>query len=235
MAAHEVEGAAGKQADGTAKTSEAKAVVCFTADGRDPKTGEPRRKDKGGGADGVSRASDFAARLEQFRYRNALFKAEELVVLSDGAPWIRTTCEEILAGPDMTFILDLFHALEKAADAVRDVTPDESERTACMDWIREQLNAGQVAQVIAILEPHRRRLETNADRMRCDLYRARGLPVGSGVVESACEHIVGNRFKKAGCRWSKAGANALLAIRCCLENMRWPDFLEWRACRAAAA
>ena len=78
MAAREVEGVAGKQADGTAKTSEAKTVVCFTADGRDPKTGEPR-KDKGSGAagvridsaqaaDGVSRASDFAARLEQFGY-----------------------------------------------------------------------------------------------------------------------------------------------------------------------
>ena len=203
------------------------------------------RIDSAQAADGVSRASDFAVRLEQFGYRNALFKAEELVVLSDGAPWIRTACEEILAGPDMTFILDLFHALEKAADAVQDLTADEGERTACLDWIRERLNAGQVAQVIAALEPHRHRseavaafiryCETNADRMRCDLYRARGLPVGSGVVESACKHIVGNRFKKAGCRWSKAGANALLAVRCCLENMRWPDFLEWRICRAAAA
>ncbi len=256
MAAREVEGVAGKQADGTAKTSEAKTVICSAADGRDPKTGEPR-KDRNSGAagvridsaqaaDGVSRTSDFAARLEQFGYRNALFKAEELVVLSDGAPWIRTVCEETLAGPEMTFILDLFHALDcAAAAAVRDAAPDEGGRAACMDWIREQPDAGQVAQVIAILEPHRRRseavaaciryYEANADRMRCDLYRMRGLPVGSGVVESACKQIVGNRFKKAGCHWSKAGANALLAIRCCLENMRWPDFLEWKACRAAAA
>ena len=121
------------------------------------------------------------------------------VVLSDGVPWIRTACEETLAGPEMTFILDLFHALEYAAAAVRDVTPDEGERTACMDWIREQLNAGQVTQVIAILEPHRRRSEAvaacirtykaNAGRMQCDLYRTRGLPVGSGVVESACKKM----------------------------------------------
>ena len=114
-----------------------------------------------------------------------------------------------------------------------------------MDWIREQLDARQVAQVIAILEPRRRRseavaaciryCEATADRMRCDLYRTHGLPIGSDVVESACKHIVGNRFNKAGCSWSKVGANALLAIRCCLANMRWPDFLEWRACRAAAA
>ncbi len=151
MAAREVEGVAGKQADGAAKTSEAKAVVCSAADGRDPKTGEPR-KDRNSGAAGVSRASDFAARLEQFGHRNALFKAEELAVLSDGAPWIRTVCEETLAGPEMTFILDLFHALDCAA-AVRDAAPDEGGRTAGMDWIREQPDAGQVAQVIAIPEP----------------------------------------------------------------------------------
>ena len=44
-------------------------------------------------------------------------------------------------------------------------------------------------------------------------YRKRGLLIGSGVVKSACKQIVGNRFKKAGCRWSKAGANALFAKR----------------------
>ena len=44
-----------------------------------------------------------------------------------------------------------------------------------------------------------------------------------------------DRFKRAGCHWSKAGANALLAVKCCLENKRWADFLDWRACRAAAA
>ena len=71
--------------------------------------------------------------------------------------------------------------------------------------------------------------------MRYDLYTKRGLTVGSGIADSACKRIDGSRFKESGCRWSKAGANALLAAGCCLENMRWPDFLERRACRAAAA
>ena len=59
----------------------------------------------------------------------------------------------------MTFILDLFHALDFAAAAVQVVTPDEGERTACMDWIREQLDAGRVELVIAALMPHRDRPE----------------------------------------------------------------------------
>ena len=43
-----------------------------------------------------------------------------------------------------------------------------------------------------------------------------------------------NRFKKSGCRRSKAGANAPLVAGCCLANMRWPSFLYWRACHGAA-
>ena len=74
-----------------------------------------------------------------------------------------------------------------------------------------------------------------AARMHYDLYTKRGPTVGSGIVDNACKRIVGSRCKKSGCRWSKAGANALLAAGCCLENMRWPDFTEWKAYRVAAA
>ena len=113
-----------------------------------------------------------------------------------------------------------------------------------MGWIRKQLDARRVKRVVAALKRHRRfeavaacirTCEANMDRMRCDLYRRRELPVGSGIVESDCKRIVGSRLKGAGRRWSKAGANAVLAIRCCLENRRWPDFLDWRDCSAAAA
>ena len=56
-----------------------------------------------------------------------------------------------------------------------------------------------------------------------------------GGVGSACKQIGGGRFKGAGPYWSKIGANALLAVKCCFRNNRWPDFLDWRACSAAAA
>ena len=112
-----------------------------------------------------------------------------------------------------------------------------------MDRIRRQLNDGSVARVIDDLKPHRDKVgttcidcfEVNSDRMRCDCRRKRDLPVGSGVVESACKQIIGNRFKRAVCCWSKAGANALLAAECRIENNRWAGFLDWRPCRAAAA
>ena len=55
------------------------------------------------------------------------------------------------------------------------------------------------------------------------------MPVGSGVVESACKQIVGSRLKRAGRRRSKAVANALLAAERCIKNNRWTDFLDRRA------
>ena len=62
--------------------------------------------------------------------------------------------------------------------------------------------------------------------MRYDLCRKRGLPVRSGVVESTCKQVVGSRFKAADRHWSKAGANAVLAVKCCFRNNCWPDFLD---------
>ena len=77
-----------------------------------------------------------------------------------------------------------------------------------LDWIREQLDAGRVAQITAALKPHRdrseavaaciRNCEANMDRMYCDLCGQRGLPVGSGIVESACNISSGIGPKSRG-------------------------------------
>jgi predicted NBD/HSP70 family sugar kinase len=39
-------------------------------------------------------------------------------------------------------------------------------------------------------------LRTHQARLRYHLFRAAGWPVGSGVVEGACKHVVGLRFKR---------------------------------------
>ncbi len=40
----------------------------------------------------------------------------------------------------------------------------------------------------------------NQQRMQYPLYRSCGLPIGSGVVESACKNVVAKRMKQSGCR-----------------------------------
>ena len=53
---------------------------------------------------------------------------------------------------------------------------------------------------------------SNAGRMAYPTFRAQGLPVGSGAVESAAKHVVQQRMKRAGMRWGDDGGRALLAL-----------------------
>jgi len=68
------------------------------------------------------------------------------------------------------------------------------------------------------LETERGYFRTNAERMRYSTYRDHGLPVGSGAVESAAKHLVQQRMKRAGMRWSELGARAILHVCCALLN-----------------
>jgi hypothetical protein len=60
----------------------------------------------------------------------------------------------------------------------------------------------------------------NAARTDSPAYRAAGLPVGSGAVESSAKQLVQARMKRAGRRWSDPGAEALLALTEQLANDR---------------
>ncbi|MCY3873137.1 MAG: hypothetical protein OXF88_02450 [Rhodobacteraceae bacterium] len=105
--------------------------------------------------------------------------------------------------------------------------------------------SGRWRWVIAAFTPHRHRDEAvakcidyftaNKAQMEFDKYRQQGMQIGSGVVESAGRQVVGPRMKRPGSHWSVTGANDVLAIKCCLTNHRWVDFLHWKAQQAVAA
>ena len=70
---------------------------------------------------------------------------------------------------------------------------------------------------------------TNAARMRYAAFREQGLFVGSNVVEAGCQTVIGKRLKQSGMEWTVAGANAILALRCCYVSGRIEEFWEQRA------
>jgi hypothetical protein len=72
----------------------------------------------------------------------------------------------------------------------------------------------------------------NAGRMRYPSFRAQGLFVGSGVVEAGCKQVIASRLKRSGMFWTIRGANAIIALRCCLLNGAFEDY--W-ASRSGAA
>ena len=108
-------------------------------------------------------------------------------------------------------------------------------------WARDrraELDAGRLCALVAALRIH---VETtpearkcihyvfgNRHRMRYPQFRAKGLCISSGVVEAGCKQI-GARLKRAGTRWTVAGANAIIALRCYILSGRFEDFWERRA------
>ena len=71
-------------------------------------------------------------------------------------------------------------------------------------------------------------MENNRDHMRYDKYLAAGYPIGSGVAEGACRHLVKDRMEQTGMRWTVEGAQAMLHVRALYLNDQWEDFLAFR-------
>ena len=251
MRKEETEGVRGKHEDGSPKTREARLAVMHTAEGRDPETGAALKDrgsetsgcliDSAAAPSGSREPSGFAARLDREALRRGLHDAGELVAISDGAEWIRNTCDELFGGRKVACVLDVFHALEHASDAVKAIVPQRDRR---LEGIKADIEAGRIARVVRELEPFGgrhgevaaccRHFRNNLERMRYDGYRDQGMQVGSGVVESGCRQF-GLRLKRSGTRRSRRGANAMPALKGCVMNLRLPDFLDWRARQAVTA
>ena len=246
----EVEGRRGKQPDGSAKTREVKLATVWTAEGRD-KAGRPVR-DTGSVSynaaveSAASRDTDpqpaaFAQRVYREAIRRGFDTAAQRVVIGDGAAWIWRLADEQF--PGAIEIVDIYHAKQHLCDAAKAIYgpgTDLADR-----WARDrraELDAGRLSAVVAALRIHvattpeaRKCIHYvfgNRHRMRYPQFRARGLCVSSGVVEAGCKQI-GARLKRAGMRWTVAGANAIIALRCCILSGRFEDFWERRAANAA--
>ena len=61
----------------------------------------------------------------------------------------------------------------------------------------------------------------NRHRMGYADAKARGLPIGSGVVEAACKTLVTERLKRSGMRWGPRGGQAILTLRSLVQSRRF--------------
>lgn len=238
----ETEGRKGKDETGRAKTREVKLGCVFTQTCLDDQ-GRPQRDDQSTTYVGaIETAEEFGPRIYAEAVRRGLKRAQRVVVLGDGALWIRNIAEEQFPGARQ--IVDLYHAREHLSDVGKIVYGPASSKAK--DWAAgriEQLDAGNVESVLAALNRLRPRdpkvqeevrkaatyFEANADRMRYAQFRREGLFVGSGVVEAGCKAVIGYRLKQSGMRWTVRGANAIIALRCSQLSGRWEDFWEARS------
>lgn len=236
-----VRGRPGKQKDGSARTREVKLGCVFTQTTTGPE-GKPIR-DPGSTSfvGAIETAEEFGNRIYAEAIRRGLKRARHVVVLGDGAAWIRNLVE--LHFPDALQILDLYHAREHLSDLAKLVTAGDAKKSTrlrqrwwtlldegALDRILRQARAYRLE------DPEAREkvslelayLDSNRERMRYERFRKQGLFVGSGVIEAGCKTVIGQRLKRSGMEWSVRGANAIIALRCNLVSGRFEDYWEQR-------
>ncbi len=180
--------------------------------------------------------------VQRVAQREAL-SIQHRVALTDGAEALQ---QQLLSHfPHHTLVLDIIHVTEylwDTANALRGET--HPGRTP---WVRthlEQVLAGQTDTVLTALtaeandpmrtETQRRAIlrtvgyyQRNRPSMRYDAYLACGWPIGTGVVEGACGHLVKDRMEQSGMRWTKAGAQAVLDLRAVRINGHWDAYWQF--------
>ena len=76
-------------------------------------------------------------------------------------------------------------------------------------------------------------LQNNSHRMDYPIYEAEGYHITSSTTESACRHVVGDRLKRSGMRWTIQGAQYTTLLRLKWKNHKWKDF--WAKYRSSLA
>jgi hypothetical protein len=181
----------------------------------------------------------IAARIPHDRVR--------IAVVADGAEWIWDVLGTHF--PDGEQILDYYHcaehvyataraqygdgtleALEWAEAALTRLCLNDLGPTLGGLW-RMQPRTAEAEDAIRALSIY---LAGQAGRVGYRELRRRGLPRGSGGIESANKLICHVRLKRSGAWWLEANGNAMLRIRCALYNGTFEQiFADYMAAQAA--
>ena len=174
---------------------------------------------------GVWDADEFASYQYAEGLRRGLDKVETLTSVNDGAPWIGRVTQT--NWPEALQILDWPHAsghLYYMAKAVWGEGNTQGKQWA--DARVHELWSGRVENVLRELGKlnlahfdwpegeanPRGYFEDNADRMRYDLFRDAGYPIGSGTVESGAKNMVQSRMRRPGRGWRRDNADGIMAL-----------------------
>lgn len=159
----------------------------------------------------------------------------DLVAVCDGAPWIWNTIREFCPAHTVE-VLDFYHATEHLWALAHAIWGEGSSRAK--PWVEAQKARLLEGHLDAFFRTLRRwdrdgpwqaeaqrqlaYFTTHRHRIRYHDYRARGYPIGSGVIEAACKTVLCTRQKQPGMRWRTPTAEAIGHLRAVHQSRRWP-------------
>lgn len=161
---------------------------------------------------------DFKPALWALAVQHDLPTARNRSVVADGALWIWDVAEDVC--PDGQQVVDWYHAVEHLHKSALALYPDEGDKENRQRWFKKykhQLYLGNIDTLISVL--HKRDVpqlatyfEHHKRRMQYLEFREKGLPIGSGTVESGVKQFK-QRLSGTGMRWHLDNANVMLVIR----------------------
>jgi hypothetical protein len=169
-------------------------------------------------------------------HRRGLDNASVVATVNDGSEWIQSFADYHF--PRAVRILDFRHALDYVSAAGKAVLGEGTE--AFRQWFADmahqlkhkppqrtiadicllQSKATTDEQVTAI-DAARRYLQKRHKMIDYPHFQAKGLPIGSGSVESSHKVVVHSRMKQGGMRWAEDHIDPMLALRNLVCNGRW--------------
>lgn len=171
-------------------------------------------------------------------------QAEVVAFRSDGAPWIWERLEWVirrlgLRGEQVSLGLDWCHAVHHISLALEPLV-QEAQRKRVFKKLRKWLKSGGWQQVVdelirlglqaqlpedspvwtEVLYLFRHGEQGHLDYAR---YRRRGLPLGSGAIESAIRRVINLRLKGNSIYWEEDNAEGMLVLRGLVLSGRWDE------------
>jgi hypothetical protein len=221
---------------------EPKVVILFATDekGRMAKGSRPV-------IDGTLQGPDALIELVAFHlHRLGAAKAKIVTFAADGAPWIWARLDWVAAQVKLeparvVEVLDWCHGVHHLSLALAALHLAEDRRAEEYGRLRLLLRSGQSPMVIAALErlaagrpegsPVWREINylirhCEAGRLRYHCFRNRGVPLGSGAIESTIRRVINLRLKGNGVYWTEENAEAVFQLRAAVVSGRWEEIVE---------
>jgi hypothetical protein len=165
--------------------------------------------------------------------------------IGDGAPWIVEQFKLKFCNRGGYFI-DFYHLCKYLSEAA--IWCSVFEKGKWLEESKEKLKTGRQKEVfeeikakieeLQVQDPESglikcyRYMEKRLDYMNYKAALDKGLPIGSGEIESSHRHVVQKRLKIAGAWWKEENANAMISLRIGRLNNCWEDY--WQQQRLAA-
>jgi hypothetical protein len=197
--------------------------------------------------DGTLQGPDALIELVAFHlHRMGAAFARVVTFVADGAPWIWKRSDWVIAQAKLdpnrvVEVLDWCHAVHHLSVALAALPLTESQRKGLYKRLRGLLKEGKSQDVIAELKvlavnqpedsPMWREIRyltkhSDSGRLRYDGLRRRGVPLGSGAIESTIRRVINLRLKGNGIYWTEDNAEAVFQLRAAVVSGRWEEILE---------